>query len=191
MFMSLSLPIYISLFFVLNRHYQRNDRGCLINAPYVDNSYKWAGGGLLSNAEDLVHFGNIMLHSYQATEQEGTPFLKASSVAALWDPHPLTFEKDPSRGYGMGWVVVPANKPVPGTVQAPAVFSHTGGAIGGSSVVLIQPEQGAAQPAGVRGARGVVVAMICNLESVGMEPAAQEIALLFSEVAAKKRKERP
>jgi hypothetical protein len=37
----------------------------LRNAPYVDNSYKWAGGGFLSNVQDLVKFGNAMLFSYQ------------------------------------------------------------------------------------------------------------------------------
>jgi hypothetical protein len=31
----------------------------------VDNSYKWAGGGFLSNVQDLVKFGNAMLFSYQ------------------------------------------------------------------------------------------------------------------------------
>ncbi len=35
------------------------------NAPYVDNSYKWAGGGFLSNVQDLVKFGNAMLFSFQ------------------------------------------------------------------------------------------------------------------------------
>jgi hypothetical protein len=37
----------------------------LRNAPYVDNSYKWAGGGFLSNVQDLVKFGNAMLFSFQ------------------------------------------------------------------------------------------------------------------------------
>jgi hypothetical protein len=31
----------------------------------VDNSYKWAGGGFLSNVQDLVKFGNAMLFSFQ------------------------------------------------------------------------------------------------------------------------------
>lgn len=40
-------------------------KGRLVNAPYVDNSYKWAGGGLISDVTDLLKFGNIMLYSYQ------------------------------------------------------------------------------------------------------------------------------
>lgn len=36
-----------------------------MNAPYVDNSYKWAGGGFLSTVGDLLQFGNAMLYSLQ------------------------------------------------------------------------------------------------------------------------------
>ena len=31
----------------------------------VDNSCKWAGGGVVSTVGDLVKFGNAMLYSYQ------------------------------------------------------------------------------------------------------------------------------
>jgi len=47
------------------RYYVRDKHHRLKNAPYVDCSYKWAGGGLLSNVSDLVKFGNAMLYSYQ------------------------------------------------------------------------------------------------------------------------------
>ena len=36
------------------RYYVRDKHHRLKNAPYVDCSYKWAGGGLLSNVSDLV-----------------------------------------------------------------------------------------------------------------------------------------
>ena len=55
------------------RHYSRTNDGKLENVPYVDLSYKWAGGGLISNAEDLVKFGNAVLASY-------TQSLKPSSA---------------------------------------------------------------------------------------------------------------
>ena len=54
------------------RFYQRNNKGHLVNAPYVDNSYKWAGGGFMSTVEDLVKFGNSMLYSKQMAENRNT-----------------------------------------------------------------------------------------------------------------------
>ena len=44
-----------------SRFYELAKTGATENAPYVDNSYKWAGGGFLSTAEDLVRFGSAML----------------------------------------------------------------------------------------------------------------------------------
>src|SRR5690606_42034924 len=44
------------------RFYERDrETGRLLNAEYVDNSYKWAGGGFISNTEDLVRFGWVHL----------------------------------------------------------------------------------------------------------------------------------
>ena len=38
----------------------------------MDNSYKWAGGGFMSTAEDLVQFGNSMLYSKQTDHNRNT-----------------------------------------------------------------------------------------------------------------------
>src|SRR5271165_7559990 len=43
-----------------SRFYELPKDGAVENAIYVDNSYKWAGGGFLSTAEDLVRFGSAM-----------------------------------------------------------------------------------------------------------------------------------
>ena len=43
------------------RFYTRAATGEVVNAGFVDNSYKWAGGGFLSTAEDLVAFSNALL----------------------------------------------------------------------------------------------------------------------------------
>ena len=56
--------ITLVLFYI--RYYRRGSNGCLENVPYVDNSYKYAGGGFLSNVEDLTKFGNLMLTSAQS-----------------------------------------------------------------------------------------------------------------------------
>ena len=41
--------------------YERNDEGTIVHAPYFDPSFKWAGAGFLSTAEDLVRFGQAMM----------------------------------------------------------------------------------------------------------------------------------
>src|SRR2546422_7034060 len=41
--------------------YDRDSAGIFRIAPAVDNSYKWAGGGFVSTAEDLVRFGSAVL----------------------------------------------------------------------------------------------------------------------------------
>lgn len=46
--------------------------GKLCNAPYVENSYKWAGGGLLSTVPDLLKFGKIMLYSFKGGNSNKT-----------------------------------------------------------------------------------------------------------------------
>merc|ERR1711923_36309 len=50
------------------RNYVRDKHHRLKNAPYVDNSYKWAGGGFLSSVGDLLRFGSMMLYSFQQTK---------------------------------------------------------------------------------------------------------------------------
>lgn len=50
------------------RLYRRNRKTKkLENAPYVDVSNKWAGGGFLSTVGDLVKFADAMLYSYQCS----------------------------------------------------------------------------------------------------------------------------
>ena len=56
-----------------SRNYVRDKHHRLKNAPYVDNSYKWAGGGFLSTVGDLVKFGNAMLYSHQQRTVVSSP----------------------------------------------------------------------------------------------------------------------
>eukprot|EP00095_Tigriopus_kingsejongensis_P011445 maker-scaffold222_size251774-snap-gene-1.22 protein:Tk11445 transcript:maker-scaffold222_size251774-snap-gene-1.22-mRNA-1 annotation:"hypothetical protein BRAFLDRAFT_126051" len=55
------------------RYYIRDENHVLRNAPYVDNSCKWAGGGFVSNIGDLLKFGTSMLYSYQFKEPSTVP----------------------------------------------------------------------------------------------------------------------
>jgi serine beta-lactamase-like protein LACTB, mitochondrial len=116
-----------------SRFYELPKNGGVENAPYVDNSYKWAGGGFLSTAEDLTRFGTAML-------QPG--ILNAQSLKSM-----LTSQKTKSgeeTGYGIGW----------GIQKSPSgklIYEHSGGAVGGTSQLIVYPES------------RVVIAVIANL----------------------------
>lgn len=101
-------------------------------APAVDLSYKWAGGGYLSTAEDLVRFGSALL-------QPG--FLRRETLTLLFTTQ-RTADGAPIN-YGLGWRVLR-------DAQGHRVMLHTGGSVGGTSVLLLHPET------------KTVVAMVCN-----------------------------
>lgn len=104
------------------RFYEHDKEGRLVNAPYVDNSYKWAGGGFLSTPSDLVRFGFAMLDG---------KVLQRKTIEMLWTP--LRLESGKSTGYGLGW----GSEEVDGR----RVISHGGGSVGGTTAFMIIPEE--------------------------------------------------
>ncbi|HKB92560.1 MAG TPA: serine hydrolase domain-containing protein, partial [Opitutaceae bacterium] len=66
--------------------------GQVINAPYIDVSYKWAAGGVISTVEDLAHYV-IALHDGR--------LLKSGTLEQVYTPYILADGK--STGYGIGW----------------------------------------------------------------------------------------
>lgn len=105
------------------RFYVKDDDGNVVNAPYVDNSYKWAGGGFLSTPSDLVRF---------AFGHFDDGFLKRETIAELWSP--LETNDGESTDYGIGWFVTLEDGEV---IRA----GHGGGSIGGTTGFLTYPPQ--------------------------------------------------
>lgn len=95
----------------------------MLNAPYVDNSYKWAGGGFVSTTEDLARFGQAMLTGR---------LLRPETVAMLWTSM-MTRSGKPT-AYGIGWSVTADS-------AGRRRVGHTGGAMGGTATLQIFPEQ--------------------------------------------------
>jgi len=143
----------------------------LCNAPYIDNSYKWAGGGFISTATDLVKFGSALL----AAKKQHNPILLPNTVANMWQ----TVVKMSSKyNYGWGWMIVPCKEQVAGVSPQYTYIGHTGKSIGASSaLVLALPpscDQQATPPC------DVVVAIIFNLQDTSeMFELAQNIAEQF------------
>jgi CubicO group peptidase (beta-lactamase class C family) len=102
--------------------YVRTRGGFVINAPYVDNSYKWAGGGFLSTPEDLLKFARAHL--------EGT-LLKPETVRLWWTSQQTTDGE--ATGYGIGWRV--------GEWNGRHTVGHGGGSVGGNSRLVIFPDE--------------------------------------------------
>lgn len=133
------------------RFYVRDSTGQLLNAPYVDNSYKWAGGGFLSTASDLVRFGDAMLDN---------EVLAPETVKMLFAPQQTTDGE--STQYGIGWRTSTDD-------AGRRMIGHSGGSVGGSTQFLMYPEA------------EVVVALIANMSDVDYDDIEERIARLFLE----------
>ena len=108
--------------------------GVYRNTPYEDLSYKWAGGGFLSTATDLAHFGSALLRA---------GFLKQDTLTMIFSPQKTIAGQ--STKYGLGWFIHEA-----GDGETERRFEHSGGVAGSSSWLVIYPD------------RGVVIAWLQN-----------------------------
>lgn len=138
-----------SLVYNRTSYYDEGDNGKIINAPAVDNSYKWAGGGFIGTAEDLLKFGEaIFWDDYLAPE---TVELLTTS---------LELESGEPTNYGIGWQVGTDDKDR-------RHYGHSGGSVGGSTRFIVYPEQ------------EVIVAMVANKSGVSYREAHLVIADFF------------
>ncbi|XP_016303985.1 serine beta-lactamase-like protein LACTB, mitochondrial isoform X2 [Sinocyclocheilus anshuiensis] len=171
-----------------SRFYHFNKKGRVVNCPYVDNSYKWAGGGFLSTVGDLLVFGNALLYSYQMAELKNTDgllpgFLKPHTAKAIWAPVDKTEASWDRNGlYAQGWLVVEKQQKYGQCRSRRHYASHTGGAVGASSVLLVLASERKHTPP-----QGVVVTIITNMQSVGLNTTALKIAQEFDKARDEER----
>jgi CubicO group peptidase (beta-lactamase class C family) len=131
-----------------SRYYEVQD-GEVYNSPWVDNSYKWAGGGILSTSEDLVRFGNAHL-----TDQ----YLKPGTIEMLWTPQRTTAGEE--TGYGIGWASET-------DADGRRVVRHSGGSVGGTTNLRIFPDN------------GMVIAVITNTSAADIGLLTDELIDVF------------
>lgn len=106
------------------RFYVADSTGQVFNAPYVDNSYKWAGGGFLSTPEDMLVFANAHLEP---------GFLQAETLEMLFTSQRL--RDGTETGYGIGWRSAT-------NAHGERIVSHTGGSVGGRTVLTLNRDTG-------------------------------------------------
>jgi serine beta-lactamase-like protein LACTB, mitochondrial len=140
-----------------SRFYELAKDGHAENAPYVDNSYKWAGGGFLSTPEDLVRFGSAML-------QPGV--LDPDALKTMFTPQ-KTKTGEPII-YGIGWFIRKSHSGKP-------IYEHSGGSVGGTSQLILYPES------------DLAIAITCNLSDARWKvQEVEQVAEQFMGTAASK-----
>jgi serine beta-lactamase-like protein LACTB, mitochondrial len=103
--------------------YAKDKSGAVVNADFLDSSYKIPGGGWLSSAEDMGRFESAIL-----TGQ----LLKRHTLVLMWTPQkPSDSAKD---DYGLGWGI--------GEQDRVVTVGHDGGQQGTSTAFIIAPAQG-------------------------------------------------
>jgi serine beta-lactamase-like protein LACTB, mitochondrial len=106
------------------RYYTRSDSvGPIVNAPYVDNVYKWPSGGFVSSAEDLARFGDHLLRG---------DLVRPETLKLLWTSMRTADGKETE--YGVGWIVETDS-------LGRRRVRHSGGSVGGTAQLIIYPEQ--------------------------------------------------
>ncbi|MEO1203394.1 MAG: serine hydrolase domain-containing protein [Pseudomonadota bacterium] len=105
------------------RPYEIQD-GVLVNAPWVDNSVKWAGGGFLSTADDLVRFGLAHFSAFQMNQD---------ALNLLWESQKTIGGEVVD--YGIGWRLRTDSR-------GRRVVYHGGSAVGGTTDLHVYPDDG-------------------------------------------------
>ena len=124
--------------------------GKLVNAALVDNSYKWAGGGLLSTPKDLVNLGRGLLNH---------TCLSPETVELLFTSQRLA--DGTATGYGIGWRVGTDRK-------GRKIIHHAGTIDGGRTFLLLYPEE------------NLVLAITANMSGVNINlPEVETLANYF------------
>jgi serine beta-lactamase-like protein LACTB, mitochondrial len=127
--------------------------GTYRNTPYEDLSYKWAGGGFLSQAEDLARFGAALLKPGILKTRHSRDDLLASGNQR-WQED----EVRPRLVYSRYW-----------RRRSRAAIRSQGGVAGSSSWLVIYPDQ------------GVVIAWVQNSNEFRDWPIANVSAPFFSQ----------
>ena len=104
------------------RFYSKDKFGAVMNAEFLDASYKVPGGGWLSSAPDMARFEAAILNNR---------LLKSATRDTMWT------QAMPSDGlgrmaYGLGWQF--------GVIEGHKIVGHGGSQQGTSTMILIAPD---------------------------------------------------
>ncbi|MEM8769574.1 MAG: serine hydrolase domain-containing protein [Pseudomonadota bacterium] len=103
--------------------------GRALRAPRADNSYKVAGGGIVTTPGELVAFGNALLAGR---------LVDGATMTRLFTPHALKDGSTEPQSYGLGFQIW--ERQVDGAEYLEV--GHGGSSVGGLTAFLMYPESG-------------------------------------------------
>jgi serine beta-lactamase-like protein LACTB len=141
------------------RFYSKDKSGAVVNAEFLDSSYKVPGGGWLSSAPDMARFAVAILNDR---------VIKRATRDIMWTP------QIPSDGlgrmvYGLGWQA--------GTTGDVGDVGHGGSQQGTSTMMLIAPDARAS------------VAVLINSDAAGASGLASQLLRIVLGLASGEHKE--
>jgi serine beta-lactamase-like protein LACTB len=104
------------------RFYSKDKAGRVINADFLDSSYKIPGGGLISSADDMARFEVAILNDR---------LIQRGTRDAMWTPQKAS--DGAQNGYAFGWGS--------GKADGIAAVGHSGAQQGTSTAIFIAPDQ--------------------------------------------------
>ncbi|MGB0035650.1 MAG: serine hydrolase domain-containing protein [Candidatus Acidiferrales bacterium] len=103
------------------RFYEKNKAGIVVNAEFLDSSYKIPGGGWISSAEDMARFEVAILQER---------LVSRATRVVMWTPQKAA--DGSQNGYALGW----------GTANDNGIgeVGHTGAQQGTRTAIMLAPE---------------------------------------------------
>tara|TARA_R110002073_G_scaffold14998_1_gene60128 strand:+ start:51952 stop:53025 length:1074 start_codon:yes stop_codon:yes gene_type:complete len=129
--------------------YIKTNSNSIVLGPPVSNEHKVAGGGFIANAEDLLLFGNEIIHPTHISEK---------NLSELLVPQNTSDGKSTNYGIGFGTGTTKNNTPV---------YSHSGGGMGATTYLLIYPKE------------ELVIVVLTNLSQVPIRDLTKKLEDLF------------
>lgn len=131
------------------KFYKKTNADKIVLGPEVSNEYKVAGGGFISTSEDLIKFGNEII---------SLKIISETSLKELIKPQIL--ESGKSTHYGIGFSVGETKNKTP-------KYSHSGGGVGATTLLLIYPEE------------EVVISILTNLSQAPIYDIGNQLESVF------------
>jgi CubicO group peptidase (beta-lactamase class C family) len=104
------------------RFYSKDKSGAVVNAEFLDSSYKVPGGGWLSSAPDMARFEVAILNNH---------LVRSATRDSMWTAQ-MPSDGLGREAYGLGWEL--------GATDGVKDVGHSGGQQGTATMILIAPD---------------------------------------------------